>query len=124
MFKTYFQHAYPYAPVIDRGEFLAHFSRGEYSTFLIQALLANVTPYLPKDLVGRASFPDHAAAQRMFYRRAVLLHDFNCEKSQLVLLQSSLLLGTLWRSYFSDKDYSFWICNAARLAIRMGLNRK
>lgn len=124
MFTVYFQYAFPYAPVIDRGEFLAQFSRREHSTFLVQALLANVTPYTSKDLVSRAGFADHGTAQKTFYQRAVLLYDLNCEKSQLVVLQGSLLLGTLWRSYFSDKDYSFWMCNAVRIATRMGLNKK
>ncbi|KAH7064054.1 fungal-specific transcription factor domain-containing protein [Paraphoma chrysanthemicola] len=124
MFKVYFRHAYPYAPIIDRGEFLAQFSREEHSTFLVQTLLANVTPYTSKDLLARAGFADHSTAQDTFFRRAVLLYDFNCEKSQLVLLQGSLLLGTLWRSYFGDKDYSYWMCNAVRIATRMGLHKK
>ena len=102
--NVYFRFAFPYAPVLDRGELLSLFERQEHSSFLMQAILANVVPYCSKDLVHRSGFSDHASAQKTFYKRAVLLYDFNCEKSQLVLLQGSLLLGTQWLSYFSDKD--------------------
>ncbi|XP_014550314.1 hypothetical protein COCVIDRAFT_43132 [Bipolaris victoriae FI3] len=83
-----------------------------------------ITPYTSKELIARAGFTDHADAQKTFYRRAVLLYDLNCEKDQLVVLQGSLLLGTSWRSYFIGKDFSFWRCNAARIAVKMGLNKR
>lgn len=124
MFKIYFQYGFPYAPIIDRAEFLVQFDRKEYSLFLIQTLFASITPYTSKDLIARAGFTDHADRQKTFYRRAVLLYDLNCEKDQLVVLQGSLLLGTSWRSYFIEKDFSFWRCNAARITVKMGLNRK
>ncbi|PIB00684.1 Cutinase transcription factor 1 beta [Cercospora beticola] len=124
MFKVYFHYAFPYAPVVDRGELLAAYDRREHSSFLLQALLANAVPYASKELVEKCGYPTHAAAQKSFYQRATLLYDFNCEKSQLALLQGSLLLGTQWVSYFSDKDFTFWAFNAVRLATRMGIHRK
>ena len=120
--EAYFRYVYPYAPIMDRTELLELYSTGEYSAFLMQSLLANVVPYVSKDLIKRAGFPDHGTAQKSFYDKAVLLHDFNCERSQLILLQGSLLLGTQWVSFKLDRDYRFWLSNACRIATRMGLH--
>ncbi|PPJ59588.1 hypothetical protein CBER1_01172 [Cercospora berteroae] len=109
MFKVYFHYAFPYPPVVDRGELLAAYDWREHSSFLLQALLANTVPYASKELVEKCGYATHAAAPKSFYQRATLLYDFNCEKSQLALLRGSLLLGTQWVSYFSDKDFTFWV---------------
>lgn len=89
----------------------------------MQAILTNVTPYAPISLIQEAGYPDHVSADNAFYKNAVLLYDFQCEKSQLHLLQGTLLVGTHTISHFSDKDYRFWLLNAVRIATRMGIHR-
>ncbi|KAH6668275.1 fungal-specific transcription factor domain-containing protein [Halenospora varia] len=122
--QLYFTSVYPYAPCLDRREFLYEFEAGQHSTFLFQAMLSNVVPYASADLVRRAGFSDHATAQKTFFKRATILNDFGVEKRQLASLQGSLLLGTQWVSFAGDKDYRFWLLNAIRIATRMGLHRE
>jgi hypothetical protein len=122
--QIYFSSVYPYAPCLDRREFLHAYETGQHSSFLFQAMLANVVPYASPELIRRAGFPDHLTAQKTFFKRAIILNDLGCEKKQLHLLQGSLLLGTQWVSFASDKDYRIWLLNAVRIATRMGLHRE
>lgn len=122
--RIFFKSVHPYAPCLNRREFLHAFETGQNSSFLLQALLVNVIPYASLDLVRRAGFSDHVAAQKAYFKRAILLHDFGCEKRQLYLLQGSLLLGTQQVSFAADKDYRFWNLNAIRIATRMGLHKR
>jgi len=97
---------------------------GTYSTFLVQCILANVTSHVSSELLSEAGYSDRFAAQRTFFSKAQLLYDMGTEKSQLHLLQGSLLLSALHFSFGLDKDYRFWLINAVRLATQMGLHRK
>jgi len=120
----YFESVYPYAPVLDRVEFIQAYKSGQYSSFLMQAVFASTVPYAPLQLLLDAGFADRLTAQKTFFSNAVLLYDFGCEKSQLRLLQGSLILGTSVFSYHSGKDIHYWLHNAVRIATRMGFHRK
>lgn len=122
--ELYFSALYPYAPILDRRKFLHSYETGQYSSFLFQALLANVVPHASIDLIQRAGFSTHRVAQKAFFKRASILHDIGCEKSQLHLLQGSLMMGAQWVTFASDKDYRFWLLNAIRIATRLGLHRE
>jgi hypothetical protein len=114
---------YPYTPVLDRTRFYDDFVKDECSLFLLNAILANIIPYAPLDLVLAAGYPDRNAAQRDFSQKAQLLHDFGCERRQLVLLQGSCILSSFQSSYAPLKDFRFWLHNAFRIATQMGLHR-
>ncbi|KAH8817146.1 hypothetical protein F5884DRAFT_778551 [Xylogone sp. PMI_703] len=123
LLKLYFEMVFPYAPVIDRLEFMRTYEAGTYSSFLVHAMLASCVPYAPLQLIRDAGFPDRLTAIRKFSSNAVLLYDFGCEKFQLRRLQGSIILGVGDFSYTTDKDFRYWFYNAARIAIRMGLHR-
>jgi hypothetical protein len=67
---------------------------------------------------------DPSNVQRSFFSKAQLLYDLGVEKSKLVLLQGSLVLTSTYFSFGLDKDCRFWLANAVRLAIQMGLHRR
>ena len=94
------------------------------SPFLIQAVLASAAQYAPSDLLLSCGFEDRMVAQRTFLNRAALLYDLGYEKSQLRVLQGSLILGTVAFSLPLDKDFRYWLENAARIAINMGLHQR
>lgn len=124
MFKCYFHFAYPFCPVIDRVEFLQSYKMRRYSPFILQAILLNASQYAPADLLAKCGFPDRLSAQKVYFTRASLLYDLGCERNQLRMLQGSIILGTCVFTYSMDKDFRFWLQNAARIAIKMGLHER
>jgi len=92
--------------------------------FLLQCILTSVTPFVPSYLVSAMGHPDRSSAQRSFFAKAQLLYDLEAEKSQLCLLQGSLMLTSSDFAFVLDKDCRFWLTNAVRLATQMGLHRK
>lgn len=122
LLRLYFKCVYPYAPILDRVKFVESYRTNQHSPFLLQAILANVTPYVSNDLLLRAGYQDRVTAQKSLFSKAKLLYDLY-EKNQLVLLQGSIILSSLSFSYAIDKDYRYWLSNAARIATRMGLHR-
>jgi hypothetical protein len=89
----------------------------------MQSILANVVPYASSQLLLEAGFSDRLAAQKSFFSKAKLLYDLGSENGQLRILQGSLMLSSLYFSFALDKDYRFWLTNAVRIAINMGLHR-
>lgn len=90
----------------------------------MQAVLATAASYAPMSLLEDCGYVDRLSAQKAFYSKATLLYDFRCEKSQLRLLQGSLILGMIAFSYSLDKDFRYWFHNSLRLAIKMGLHKR
>jgi len=103
---------------------MRQFTDSTCSTFLLQCILTSVAPYMPRQLILETGHADRFTAQRTFFSRAQLLYDLGAEKSQLCLLQGSLVLTSSFLSFGLDKDCRFWLANAVRLATQMGLHRK
>lgn len=91
---------------------------------MFQCILTSVAPYMPSQLLAESGYPDRCTAQRSFFAKAQLLYDLGGEKSQLVLLQGSLILTSSYFSFGLDKDCRYWLNNAIRLATQLGLHRK
>lgn len=100
------------------------YSDNKSSPFLIQSVFANTVPFAPLELLHQMGFQDRLTAQKSLHDKAKLLYDIGCEKSQLRLLQGSVMLGSLYFAYATDKDYRYWLTNASRIAGQIGLHRK
>ena len=124
LLHLYFQHVHPYTPVLDRVTFLLGFAEGTYSIFLLQCILTSVMPFVPSPLLSRMGVVDRSSTQKLFFSKAQLLYDLDAEKSQLCLLQGSIMLTASHFSFLVDKDCRFWLINAVRLATQMGLHRR
>lgn len=124
LLRLYFECIHPYCPVLDRAKFYQDFVRGSLSHLLLFAILANVVPYASIDDLKRAGYDNKISAQHDFYLKAQLLHDFGCERSQLVILQASVVLSTFHYHFAPAKDHRFWFSNAVRLATQLGLHRQ
>ncbi|KAL0776044.1 hypothetical protein CaCOL14_007331 [Colletotrichum acutatum] len=120
---AYFRFVHPYSPVLDPSHFLQSYELGSYSPFLIQTVLTSATLYVPTDLLTSCGYSNVTEAQTAFFNKALLLHDFQCEKSQLCLLQGSLILGTTAFFYPIDRDVQYWFFNAVRLATKLELQK-
>lgn len=123
LLKIYFSTIFPYAPILDRVKFMHDYKANRHSPFLMQSILANAVPHAPKELLQEAGYKDRITAQQSLFSKARLLYDIGCEKSQLCLLQGSVMLSSLSFSYAMDKDYRHWLTNAGRIATLMGLHR-
>ncbi|KAH8690552.1 hypothetical protein BGW36DRAFT_465466 [Talaromyces proteolyticus] len=122
--RLYFERVFPYVPVLDRVSFMRKLSEGTCSIFLLQCILTSVTPYMSIEMLLEAGYSDRTQAQRELFSKAQLLYDHGAERSQLHLLQGSLVLTASYFSFGLDKDCRFWLSNAVRLATQMGLHRK
>ncbi|KAF9895313.1 hypothetical protein FE257_000217 [Aspergillus nanangensis] len=98
--------------------------QGDCPTFLLWSILAVSVPYAPPDLLHGVGWADSYAAQKDCCTKAKLLYDFGCERSQLTLIQGSLLLSSIQYSFNLDKDWRFWFQNSVRMATQMGFNRR
>ncbi|KAH0424929.1 hypothetical protein CcaCcLH18_11249 [Colletotrichum camelliae] len=121
--SAYFEFVHPYSPVLDRNHFLSNYESGSYSPFLMQTVLTSATLYVPTDILASCGYSNITEAQTAFFNKALLLHDFQCEKSQLCLLQGSLILGTTAFFYPIDRDVHYWFFNAVRLATKLELQK-
>ncbi|KAH9231682.1 hypothetical protein K456DRAFT_1840844, partial [Colletotrichum gloeosporioides 23] len=112
-----------YSPVLDKNLFLSSYDAGSYSPFLMQTVLTSATLYVSPDVLTSCGYSNITEAQTAFFNKALLLHDFQCEKSQLCLLQGSLILGTTAFFYPIDRDVHYWFFNAVRLATKLELQK-
>lgn len=115
---------HPYAPVLNPVEFLESYHLGGYSVFIMQAVLAVASQYVPIETLRMSGFPDRTAAQGSFFNKATVFYDSRCEKSQLHMLQGSVILSSTVLPYSLDKDFRYWAMNAARLAVKIGLHKR
>ncbi|QGI85672.1 hypothetical protein CEK25_012401 [Fusarium fujikuroi] len=124
LLKIYFTCVYPYAPILDRAQFMEEYYAGRQSMFTMQSILANVAAHAPEELLQRIGFNDRETAQKTFYSRAILVYDLGGEAGQLNRLQGSIMLSSLSFTYAMDKDYRYWFSNACRIATQLGLHRQ
>lgn len=124
LLQVYFRQCHPYAPVFDRVQFMHSLASEGHSWFLVQAVLASSAQYAPLELLSQCGFENREAAQRQFSENAASLYDLGHERSQLRLLQGSIVLGSSISSYTQDKDFRYWLANAVRIAAKMGLHKR
>ena len=124
MLRLFFDHVYPYTPVLDRIQLCQDFGNGNASYFVLHAILANAVPYAPANVIMMAGYSSREAAQADLTQKARLIYDFGCEKNQLHLLQGSIILSSFQFSYSANKDHRIWFHNAVRIAIQMGLHKQ
>ncbi|KAK6365164.1 hypothetical protein LTS17_011396 [Exophiala oligosperma] len=122
--RLYFEHVYPYTPVLDREDFMREYDADRSSHFVLSAMLANAMPYASDQLLIQAGFSHRLTAQKSFRSNAQLLYNFCAERRPLRLLQGSLILSCLSPSFSPDRDFRYWLTNAVRLAIQMGFHRE
>lgn len=121
LIKTYFDHVYPFAPVINRADFMRGYHSGNCSLFLLCAILAPASLHLPADVLSACGFASRSAAQESFFSKAKLLYNFAAEDDPLLMLQGSIVLCTVILDHPTDQDYSYWFHNAIRLATKLDL---
>ncbi|KAJ3548622.1 hypothetical protein NM208_g921 [Fusarium decemcellulare] len=113
--QAWFEYVYPYAPVVNRADFLQSFRSGNYSYFLMHSILAVGSHYTPLSVIQECGFNTRLEAQECFASKAKLLHDFQHEPSLVRNIQGSIILGAVACNQRHDKDYRYWFYNAARL---------
>jgi hypothetical protein len=121
LIKTYFDHVYPFAPVINRADFIRDYQSGDYSLFLLRVMLTPASLHAPADVLFACGFASRSAAQESFFSKAKLLHDFADENGTLLMLQGSIILCMVILDHPSDRDFGYWFHNAIRLATKIDL---
>ncbi|KAK4234847.1 cutinase transcription factor 1 beta [Achaetomium macrosporum] len=121
LIKTYFDHVHPFAPVINRADFVRGYRSGDCSLFLLRAILTPASIHAPGDVLSACGFASRSAAQESFFSKAKLLHDLAAEDDPLVMLQGSIILCMVILDHPSDRDFGYWFHNAIRLATKLNL---
>ncbi|KAI9713834.1 MAG: hypothetical protein M1820_000564 [Bogoriella megaspora] len=121
LIKTYFDHVYPFAPVINRADFIRAYQSGDCSLFLLRVILTPASVHASADVLSACGFASRSAAQESFFSKAKLLHDFAAEDDPLLMLQGSIILCTVILDHPTDRDFGYWFHNAIRLATKLDL---
>lgn len=119
--KTYFDHVYTFAPVINRADFIRSYQSDDCSLFLLHAVLTPASLHVPLEVLSACGFPSRSAAQELFFSKAKLLHDLGAEDDPLLMLQGSIILCMVILDHPTDRDFSYWFHNAIRLATKLDL---
>ncbi|OAA41943.1 Fungal transcriptional regulatory protein [Beauveria brongniartii RCEF 3172] len=118
---SYFTLLEPYSPIIDKVDFVYKFEAGTCSLFLLYAIMAIASLYVPHEIIEQCGFVDRSEAQAAFASRAALLCDFGVESDALPLIQGSILMTRVLPEQPTDKDSNYWLYNALRLATKLEL---
>ncbi|KAG0644947.1 Fusaric acid cluster transcription factor [Hyphodiscus hymeniophilus] len=121
LIKTYFDHVYPFAPMISRADFICGYQSGNCSLFLLYVILTPASLHAPADVLSACGFASRSAAQESFFSKAKLLHDFAAEEDPLLMLQGSIILCMVILDHPTDRDFGYWFHNAIRLATKLDL---
>lgn len=121
LIKTYFDYVDPYIPVINRADFFRQYQSGQYSLFLLHAILTSAIVHVSTDLLSASGFSSRSTAQEFFLTKARLLHDFETERDPLVMLQGSVVLCMVVSDHETDRDFGYWFHNAIRLATKLDI---
>ncbi|RQM07480.1 hypothetical protein DH86_00003144, partial [Scytalidium sp. 3C] len=121
LIKTYVDHVHPFAPVINRADFIRNYQSGDCSLFLLRVILTLASLHAPADVLSACGFASRSAAQESFFIKAKLLHDFATEDDPLMMLQGSIILCMVILDHPTDRDFGYWFHNAIRLATKLDL---
>uniref|UniRef100_A0A8H7NGJ1 Transcription factor domain-containing protein n=1 Tax=Bionectria ochroleuca TaxID=29856 RepID=A0A8H7NGJ1_BIOOC len=105
--RTYFEHLWPFAPIICRTDFIQRYRA------------ATTVPFAPEDSISGLGFQDRSVAQTSFFTKSRLLYDFHCERDLLAMLQGSIVLSIIILDYPTDKDFQHWFYNSIRLFVKL-----
>ncbi|KAF5021534.1 hypothetical protein F66182_6416 [Fusarium sp. NRRL 66182] len=119
--KAYFDYVHPYAPILDRTDFVHSYQSGTCCLFLLHAISAAVSLYVSEDVTMGCGYADRSAAQTAFFSKAKLFHDFDCQGDPLAMLQGSVILGAIILDHPSDRDFQYWFHNSVRRACKLGI---
>ncbi|KAF9768190.1 Fusaric acid cluster transcription factor fub12 [Fusarium sp. DS 682] len=119
--KAYFDHVHPFAPILNRTDFVQSYRSGRCCLFLLHAISAAASLYVPHDVLLGCGYADRSAAQTYFFSKAKLFHDFHCQGDPLSMLQGSTILGSIILDHPSDRDFQYWFHDSVRRASKMGI---
>ncbi|KAI6771339.1 hypothetical protein HG531_008964 [Fusarium graminearum] len=120
--KAYFDHVYPFAPILNRVDFMESYRSGDCSLFLLHAISTAGCSYVPIEVIQECGYTDRSAAHVSFFLKAKLFHDFHCHGGSLPMLQGCMILGDIVPDHPSDRDFHYWFYNSVRWASRLGLH--
>ncbi|KAF5574293.1 cutinase transcription factor 1 beta [Fusarium pseudocircinatum] len=119
--KAYFDYVHPFAPILNRTDFIQSYRSGSCCLFLLHAVAAAASLYVTHDVLIGCGYPDRSTAQTSFFSKAKLFHDFHCQGDPLSMLQGSMILGAIILDHPSDRDFQYWFHNSVRRASKMGV---
>ncbi|KAI5465060.1 fungal-specific transcription factor domain-containing protein [Mariannaea sp. PMI_226] len=124
LIEAYFHNVHPLLPVLEVDQFLRSFDArsGQLSLLLFQSVLFAASAFIDMSLLADAGFQSRTEARLAFFEKARILYDFGCEKDNLTLVQS-LLLMTLWHELPDQhRSVSHWIDVAISEAFAIDLH--
>jgi hypothetical protein len=75
-------------------------------------------------VLSACGFSSCSEAQESFFDKAKLLYDFAAEDDPVVMLQGCVILAMVILDHPTDRDFSYWLHNAVRLASKLDLRHR
>ncbi|KAK5207787.1 hypothetical protein LTR41_006299 [Exophiala xenobiotica] len=125
--RGYLFSVHPFMPILDANDFvgavLSKDSGGKVSLLLFQAVMFAGLASLNTANVPQTGCKTVKQARKSFFTKVHLLHDFNIEPDNIVVLQSQLLMS-LWYEKWNDQRHTWhWTGLGLSLAHSIGLHR-
>lgn len=123
---SFIAYVLPGYPVIDRNQLQRMYNlfvEGVVvSPLLFHSIFYAASQYVDEGVFKQAGFESRSEGKGYFYRRAALLYSMDCERDQLLVVQSIIFISTWKFGYGEEKDTRHWIGCAFKLVQDMGMH--
>ncbi|KAM6529435.1 hypothetical protein FALCPG4_007571 [Fusarium falciforme] len=127
LFQKYIQYVHPFMPILDLPSLLAPIARGKgsghTSLLVFQAVMFTSAAFIDMDYYIARGQSDRKSVRKMYFERARLLYDQDCESDRMALLQAVLLMTFWYERPEDEKETWYWTGIALSLAQVLGLHR-
>lgn len=114
-------------PVLDLAAFLSPISRCDgselVSLLIFQAVMFASIAFIDLEYLTVRGYPNRRAARSIFFDRARLLYDLNCETDRVAILQALLLMTYWYEKPEDEKETWHWTGIALSQAQIQGIHR-
>lgn len=113
LLECYFEFYHPSVPLIDPNEFAECIrgNDGSLSLLLFQSILFVGSAFLDASIIRQLGYNTNMEARKVFFNRARVLHECDCEEDRYISAQASLLLSN-WYEPMERKESTYWLGSA------------
>lgn len=127
LLRKYLQYIHPLMPVLDLAAFLSPIARCDGSSLvsllIFQAAMFASVAFIDLEYLTARGYPNRRAARSIFFDRARLLYDLNCETNRVAILQALLLMTYWYEKPEDEKETWHWTGIALSQAQIQGIHR-
>ncbi|OAP57834.1 hypothetical protein AYL99_08572 [Fonsecaea erecta] len=123
LISVFLERVVPMYPVVNQQEFLQQYKSAKLPCLLNHAVCVSAATFCPIADLVRAGFPDRRQAKSTMFKKAKALLDTGYEESNIVIIQSLILLTFCGGGPNSLSNYQALLSMAVTMAENLGIHR-